>query len=75
MRVPFSSRQAEVVEQHRVLLPQAEIQIMPNAAHPPFRDDPSSFNRRLSAFADEIRGVKGMSAVGVARTLEEKGSL
>jgi len=44
----------EVVEQVRQLVPHAEVQIMPNAGHAPFRDDASSFNRRLSAFADEV---------------------
>lgn len=44
----------DVVEQHQRLLPQAEIQIMPNAGHAPFRDDAPSFNRRLSAFSDAI---------------------
>jgi len=44
----------EVVEQIRQLVPHAEVQIMPNAGHAPFRDDASSFNRRLSAFADEV---------------------
>jgi pimeloyl-ACP methyl ester carboxylesterase len=51
----------DVVEQHHALLPQAEIQIVPNAGHAPFRDDPSSFNRRLSAFVDETRVGGGKS--------------
>jgi pimeloyl-ACP methyl ester carboxylesterase len=45
------------------LLPQVEIQIVPNAGHAPFRDEAAAFNRRLSAFADEIRGTKGRSDV------------
>jgi len=45
----------DVVEQIHQLVPLAEIQIMPNAGHAPFADDASSFNRRLSAFADEVR--------------------
>lgn len=45
----------DVVEQLQRLIPQAEIQIMPNAGHAPFRDDAPSFNRRLAAFADGIR--------------------
>ena len=48
----------DVVEQHHRLLPQAEIQIMPNVGHAPFREDPSSFNRRLGAFADAISRAK-----------------
>ena len=48
----------EVVEQHHRLVPQAEIQIMPNVGHAPFREDPSSFNRRLGAFADEVNRVQ-----------------
>jgi pimeloyl-ACP methyl ester carboxylesterase len=52
-----------VVDQLRQLVPQAQVQIMPNAGHAPFRDDAPSFNRRLSAFADEIRLANPSSAV------------
>jgi pimeloyl-ACP methyl ester carboxylesterase len=45
----------DVVEQLQRLIPQAAIQIMPNAGHAPFRDDAASFNRRLAAFADGMR--------------------
>jgi non-heme chloroperoxidase len=46
----------DVVEQEQRLLPNAEVQIMPNAGHASFRDDAAAFNRRLSAFAEAIRG-------------------
>jgi pimeloyl-ACP methyl ester carboxylesterase len=45
----------DIVEQIHQLVPQAEIQIMPNAGHAPFGDDASLFNRRLAAFADGVR--------------------
>ena len=51
----------DVVEQHHRLVPHAEIQIMPNAGHAPFRDDASSFNRRLSAFSDEVSRANSSS--------------
>jgi pimeloyl-ACP methyl ester carboxylesterase len=51
----------DVVEEHHRLLPQAEIQIVPNAGHAPFRDDASAFNQRLGAFADEINRARSNS--------------
>jgi|1185.fasta_scaffold05168_1 non-heme chloroperoxidase len=44
----------DVVEQHQRLLPNAEVQIVADAGHAPFRDDVSAFNRRLGAFAEQI---------------------
>ena len=44
-----------VVEQHHRLLPHAETHMMPAAGHAPFRDDAPSFNRRLAAFAEDVR--------------------
>jgi pimeloyl-ACP methyl ester carboxylesterase len=43
-----------VVEQHRALLANAQVDIMPAAGHAPFWDDPAAFNRRLAAFCDAI---------------------
>jgi non-heme chloroperoxidase len=43
-----------VVERHRAGLGHANIHIMPNAGHAPFWDDAASFNRRLSAFCEEV---------------------
>jgi pimeloyl-ACP methyl ester carboxylesterase len=51
----------DVVEQHRRLMPHAEVDIMPNAGHAPFVDDAASFNRRLGAFADEISRARSGS--------------
>jgi pimeloyl-ACP methyl ester carboxylesterase len=45
------------------LVPHAEVQIMPNAGHAPFRDDAPAFNRRLSAFADGIKHANQTSEV------------
>jgi non-heme chloroperoxidase len=45
----------EILEQDRQLLPNADIHIISNAGHAPFRDDPSAFNHQLSAFAEKIR--------------------
>lgn len=42
----------EAVEQYRALVPHAEIDVMPGAGHAPFRDDATTFNRRLAAFAE-----------------------
>jgi pimeloyl-ACP methyl ester carboxylesterase len=44
----------DVVEQHRALLPHAEIHIMPSAGHAPFWDDAASFNRRLAEFCTTV---------------------
>ena len=41
-----------IVDQIRQLLPAAQVQIMPNAGHAPFRDDATSFNRRLASFLE-----------------------
>jgi len=45
----------DVVDQVHGLVPHAEVQIVPNAGHAPFLDNASAFNRRLGAFADEVR--------------------
>jgi pimeloyl-ACP methyl ester carboxylesterase len=42
------------VEQHRALIPHAQVHIMPNAGHAPFFDDAASFNERLSAFCEQV---------------------
>jgi len=47
-----------IVEQHRRLVPHAEIHVMADAGHAPFHDDSSAFNRRLSAFADDVRHLR-----------------
>ena len=51
-----------VVDTIHQMVPHAEIQIVPNAGHAPFRDDATSFNRRLDAFAVEIRHAKSTTA-------------
>lgn len=43
-----------VVEQHRALVPHAEVDIMPGAGHAPFWDDAPAFNRRLAAFCKDV---------------------
>jgi pimeloyl-ACP methyl ester carboxylesterase len=43
-----------VVDQHKALLPHAQIQMMANAGHAPFFEDPATFNRRLRQFAESI---------------------
>ena len=43
----------EVVAQHRAGLPQAQVDIMPDAGHAPFWDDAEGFNRRLGAFREQ----------------------
>ena len=45
----------EIVEEVRRLVPHAEVQIVPNAGHAPFRDEAPAFNRQLSAFVESTR--------------------
>ena len=44
----------DVVAEYQRLLPNAEIQIIAESGHAPFRDDATAFNRRLAAFAEEV---------------------
>lgn len=44
------------VEQHRVLIPHVQVDIMPGAGHAPFWDDAAAFNRRLAAFCEMVSG-------------------
>jgi non-heme chloroperoxidase len=39
------------IDQHKSGMPHAQVQMIPNAGHAPFWDDPTSFNQRLQAFA------------------------
>ena len=43
-----------VVEQHRALVPHAEVDIMPGAGHAPFWDYAATFNKRLASFCEEV---------------------
>ncbi len=43
-----------VVEQHKAVMPHAEVHLMANAGHAPFWDDAAAFNRRLRAFAESV---------------------
>lgn len=43
-----------VVEQHRALVPHAQVDIIPGAGHAPFWDDAARFNQRLAAFCEEV---------------------
>jgi non-heme chloroperoxidase len=43
-----------VVDQHKGGMPHAQVQMIPNAGHAPFWDDPASFNQRLKAFAESV---------------------
>jgi non-heme chloroperoxidase len=42
-----------VVDQDKSGMPHAQVQMIPNAGHAPFWDDPASFNQRLQTFAAE----------------------
>jgi non-heme chloroperoxidase len=44
------------VDNHRALIPHAQVDIMRGAGHAPFWDDAPAFNRRLDAFCEEVRG-------------------
>ncbi len=43
-----------VVEQHKSAIPHAEVDVVPNAGHGVFRDDPVAFNERLRAFCQSL---------------------
>jgi pimeloyl-ACP methyl ester carboxylesterase len=54
------------VEQHRSLLRNVQIHIMPDAGHAAFWDDAPAFNRRLASFCDDIsRTAKSRTAANV----------
>jgi non-heme chloroperoxidase len=42
------------VDQHKAGIPHAQVQMIPNAGHAPFWDDPASFNQRLRGFAESV---------------------
>jgi non-heme chloroperoxidase len=42
------------VDQHKSRMPHAQVQMIPNAGHAPFWDDPASFNQCLQAFAESV---------------------
>jgi pimeloyl-ACP methyl ester carboxylesterase len=42
------------VDQHKAGLPHAQIHIVPNVSHAPFRDDAAGFNQRLRTFAASV---------------------
>jgi non-heme chloroperoxidase len=44
----------EVVEQHKLAMPHAQIDLMPNIGHATFWDDAASFNERLHAFCESL---------------------
>jgi non-heme chloroperoxidase len=43
-----------VVDQHKASMAHAQIDLMANAGHAPFFDDPAGFNRRLRSFAGSL---------------------
>jgi len=43
-----------VVDHDKASMPHAQVQMIPNAGHAPFWDDPASFNQRLHAFAESV---------------------
>jgi non-heme chloroperoxidase len=43
-----------IVEQHRSVMPRAEVHLVPGAGHAVFWDDPAGFNERLEAFCDSL---------------------
>jgi non-heme chloroperoxidase len=43
-----------VVDQHKSGMQHAQVQMIPNAGHASFWDDPASFNQRLEAFAESL---------------------
>ena len=43
-----------VVDQHKSLIPHAQIQLLQNSGHAPFWDEAAAFNERLRTFASSI---------------------
>jgi non-heme chloroperoxidase len=43
-----------IVDRHKASLPQARIDVMPNAGHAPFWDDAATFNQHLRAFCASL---------------------
>ncbi len=43
-----------VVEQHKVAMPHAQVQVMSNLGHGPFWDDAAAFNQGLHAFCESL---------------------
>jgi non-heme chloroperoxidase len=43
-----------IVKQHKAALASADVQIVPNAGHAPFWDDPAAFNALLGAFCERL---------------------
>jgi pimeloyl-ACP methyl ester carboxylesterase len=42
------------VDQHKAAMPHAQVQLIANAGHAPFWDDPAGFNDRLRAFSKSL---------------------
>jgi non-heme chloroperoxidase len=43
-----------IVDQHKVLLAHAHVQVMPNVGHAPFWDETAAFNEHLRAFCERL---------------------
>ena len=43
-----------IVDQHKVLLAHAHVQVMPNVGHTPFWDEAAAFNEHLRAFCERL---------------------
>src|SRR5262245_43115716 len=52
----------EIVDQHKAGLPNAEIDVMPDAGHAPFWENSSVFNQRLHTFV-EMCGARTKPAI------------
>jgi pimeloyl-ACP methyl ester carboxylesterase len=46
--------QPAVVDQHKALLANAQVQVMPNVGHAPFWDEAAAFNEHLPAFCERL---------------------
>jgi pimeloyl-ACP methyl ester carboxylesterase len=43
-----------IVDQHKAMMPHAQVHVMANAGHAPFWDDAAGFNLRLREFAESL---------------------
>jgi pimeloyl-ACP methyl ester carboxylesterase len=56
----------EAVDRHKAGIPHAQVELMENAGHACFWDDPAGFNRRLRAFADGLQTSTERAASGAS---------
>jgi pimeloyl-ACP methyl ester carboxylesterase len=64
----------DVVARHRALVPHAQVDLMADAGHAPFRDDVGAFNSRLRAFTESLTTAGSASARASLAAAEPAGT-